>query len=153
MNEQNVLPHSQQKDLGDWAVDGLISGIGAGAVMLLYMLIYSLITGLSPVEAIGRFDPAGGNAWLSGLLAHLAVSGIYGLLFAVGWSLLRRFRSPGSAILLLAGALYGLLLYGAASVVLLNALDSPLRQFPPVQLAIAHVLYGLLLAILLRRRI
>jgi hypothetical protein len=111
------------------------------------------VTGLSPLEAIGRFDPAAGDAWLSGLLAHLAVSGIYGLLFAVAWSFVQRMRSPGPAVVLIAGALYGLLLFAAATGVLLDALDSPLSQFPPVQLAIAHLLYGLLLGFLLRRRI
>jgi len=152
MKEQKTLTYTQEKDLGDWAVDGLIAGIGAGAVMLAYVLAFGMLTGIAPAEAIGRFDPAQGGAWLPGLLAHLAVSGIYGMLFAIGWSVVQRLRSPGRLAIMIAGAIYGLVLFLLASAVLLDALDSGLRQFPPAQLVIAHLLYGLLLGYFVRRR-
>jgi hypothetical protein len=68
---------------GDAAVDGLCSGVLAGAAMGLYLVLIGMRIGQGPAVVLGRFDPAGGASPLTGALAHLAVSGVYGLLFGL----------------------------------------------------------------------
>jgi hypothetical protein len=68
---------------GDADVDGLCSGVVAGAAMGLYLLVIRLLIGQGLAVVLGRFDPAGGAFPLTGALAHLAVSGVYGLLFGL----------------------------------------------------------------------
>ena len=81
----------RKKSGGDTAVDGLLAGILAGLGMAAYLILSGLLSGTSPAIILGRFDPTMDGGWLVGSAAHLAVSGIYGvgfaLLFAIGSAL------------------------------------------------------------------
>ena len=114
----------------DAVVDGLFRGVLAGLGMGVYL-------------AIGQ--P------LVGLLAHLAVSGIYGALFGLlSLLVLRRAGLPGWTPLAL-GGVYGLLLFAVAWFALLPGVDSPLLGIPPLHFGLGHLLYGLALGWLVRR--
>ncbi|MCA9957294.1 MAG: hypothetical protein KC434_21345, partial [Anaerolineales bacterium] len=67
-----------EKTTGDTAVDGLIAGLVAGLTMGLFLTLGGLLNGRQPLETLSFFDPARAGSWLTGLLAHLAVSSIYG---------------------------------------------------------------------------
>ena len=146
---QRALPN---KKVGDTAVDGLLAGILGGLAMAVYLILSGFFNGLSPAEALGRFDPSLQGAWLPGIVAHLAVSAVYGVIFALlfalpvrRWPALRRFGW-------LAGLAYGLMLLAMARGVLLPAAGSPLLQFGTVHFALAHAFYGAVLGYEVSRR-
>jgi hypothetical protein len=154
-----VQPRSEY-GVGDMAVDGLLAGIMAGVGMAIYLVLAGLLLGRGMAEMLGLFDPAmAGNA-LTGTLAHLAVSGVYGVIFALlrmGLQRLRLLRQAQDKLSVfemswLMGLVYGLLLFGLARGVLLTAVDSPLLQVTPVHFAIAHTVYGLMLGYWLGKR-
>lgn len=129
----------------DAIVDGLFRGVVAGLAMLVVLALAGLTYGDSPLGVVARFDPAGGEGALVGLLAHLAVSGIYGALFGLlSIPVLRRASRPAWAPLAL-GAVYGLLLALVAHYVLLPGVESPLLGIPMLQFSLGHLLYGLIL--------
>ena len=102
---------------------------------------------------LAQFDPGPSPSPFTGALAHLAVAGVYGALFAVLWRWLRQLwkRAPGW----LAGAVYGLALYALALLVLRLPAARPegwLAAVGPLHLAIAHLTYGLGLGYLIDRR-
>jgi hypothetical protein len=126
---------------GDTAVDGLLAGVGGGVIMVLYLGLVGLWLGEDLAIMLGRFDPgAAGLPFVSGL-AHLAMSAIYGILFALGWRLLLR-RWLGRAPLWLTGLTYGLILFWAAMAIGLPLSDSPLSNIPTPHFATAHAVYG-----------
>jgi hypothetical protein len=139
---------------GDSAVDGLLAGTGAGLLMALYVGAVGRLSGQAWRDILAQFDPSPAPSPLTGVVAHLAVAGVYGLVFALAWRWLRRAspRVPGW----LAGLAYGLLLWALATVLLrLPAAATPegwLAGVAPVHLAVAHMLYGLALGWLLGRR-
>lgn len=133
----------RERTWGDTAVDGLLAGLVGGLVMGLFLALAVWLNSGSPLTALGYFDPAQAGGWLTGLLAHLAVSAIYGvglalLLRVVGW-----IRPSLTKLNWLWGTSYGLLLWGLAAGVVLTAVDSPLDQIPAWEFAAAHLLYGL----------
>lgn len=138
----------------DAAIDGLLSGVAGGLVMAAYLVVATLVAGVPPQATLALFalDPDSGP--LMGALAHLAVSGIYGVLFGVGYAVLLRRRDYNPPVWLHAviGGLYGLLLLLAAWTLILPATGSQLQQIPLVQLTIGHLLYGFVLGWLVYRR-
>lgn len=122
---------------GDAAVDGLLAGLGAGVVMAIYLLITGMIGGEAMGTIMGRFAPGRETAPLTGLLAHLAVSAIYGALFGV-LSLPFRNRIPVWVM----GLLFGLSLFLIAWYALLPGTGSSLLNISPANFGIAHLLYG-----------
>lgn len=123
---------------GDTAVDGLIAGLGGGVLMSLFMALADLARGVQPAATLRLFDPAQSGSWLSGLLAHLAVSAIYGLVLALLLRGVWRIRPSLAKPTWLWGVGYGLLLWGLAT-----AVASPLDQIPAWEFGLAHLLYGL----------
>lgn len=73
----------EKKSLGDTAVDGLVAGLPAGLQMAVVLVLAGLLSGTPLLETLGYFDPAQAGNWLTGLLAHLAVAAIYGVVFAL----------------------------------------------------------------------
>lgn len=141
MTKINLL--RQEKTFGDAAVDGLLAGLAGGLVMSLLLAAASWLNGGSPLATLGYFDPAQAGSWLTGFLAHLAVSAIYGvglalLLRIVGW-----IHPSLTKLAWLWGAAYGLLLWGLAIGVVLTAVGSALDQLPAWEFGLAHLLYGL----------
>jgi hypothetical protein len=84
------------------------------------------------------------------MVLHLAVSGTYGLVFALVWFIISRlggFR-PSNWMAGLVGTAYGALLWLLAQTVLLPGTGSALLTIPTWQFALAHLLYGLVLGVL-----
>lgn len=141
---------TKKATIGDAAVDGLLAGGGAGVAMALYLIVVSLVRGLAWSTLLGRFAPGPQSSPLAGALAHLAVAGVYGVLFGlVAWYTPRRWRRrlPGW----LMGVVYGLLLWLLAQTVLLPGANSPLQAFPPLHFALGHAFYGLVLGLLINQ--
>jgi len=136
--------------IGDAAVDGLIHGVIAGAAMAAYLVAIALLSGAGIAMMLARFDPGEGASPLRGALMHLAVSGVYGIGFALIRRLVdRRMRLSGW----LAGLVYGAVLFVIAEAFVLPGASSPLREIPALHFAVGHGLYGLTLGFLGGRRV
>ena len=139
-----------EKGFGDSAVDGLLAGVGAGLVMALVMASGGLLWGETVADLFRRFAPEGGTSAAAGFLAHVAVSAIYGLLFALLWRLTgRRVRRRAAARGV--GVAYGVALLAVARFVLLRGSGSSILELTATVLAAGHVAYGLALGWLTAR--
>lgn len=133
-----TIPKS--KTMGDAAVDGLLAGLAAGIAMAVYLLITGLLSGDNLANLLGRFAPGDPTTPVAGALSHLAVSAIYGALFGIFWMPLRK-RVPALAM----GLVYGVVLFLIAQYALLPGTGSSLLEMSPLNFAIAHLIYGLVL--------
>jgi hypothetical protein len=149
MIQSKLLAQGGRK-LSDTALDGLFGGVAAGVAMGVYLLVWGLASGRGPGAVLGMFDPGGRGNPLTGMLTHLAVAAVYGILFGLIWWVARRALRLGLPAWLV-GAVYGLALLLAATVVVLPAAGSPLAEIPTLQFAIAHVVYGVVLGYLSER--
>ena len=130
------------------AVDGLIYGLISGVAMVLSLAAFALLSGETPAAYLEHFSAGGLTSPLQGLLSHLAVSAIYGVLFgALIWSVLVRFSSA-KIISIIAGLVYAAFLLFMAQTAILPGTSSPLAQLPFWQWAMSHVVYGLTLGAL-----
>ena len=138
------MKHTQRK-AGDRAVDGLLPGIAAGVVMIGYLVLNGLMNGVRVSQMLANFSPAGDSAF-SGLLTHLAVSSVYGLLFSllVG-------RLDGRRVILAGGLLYGLVLFAVGNALLIPIMMEALANFGSLALLVAHLLYGVTLGVIFMR--
>jgi hypothetical protein len=142
----------RKKVIGDVAVDGLLAGMGAGVIMGLLLAILGLLDGSNPVELLGRFDPAGQDQALVGGLMHLAMSAIYGVLFAIVYHFLAGRWAATRRWGWLIGAGYGLALWLAAQFVFLPRTGAALAEIAPLHFALGHLAYGEALGYLLGRQ-
>lgn len=142
-----------EKSTGETAVDGLMAGMVAGLAMALVLALGGLFSGRQPLVTLGYFDPARVSNWLTGLLAHLAVSAIYGVVFTLLLRLVGWIRPSLLSQIWLWGLGYGLLLYGLASGVVFTAVANPLTQITAWQMGAAHLLYGLVLGLRLAKNL
>jgi len=148
MKDVRLLARSQAT-FGDVAVNGLIAGVGAGILMAAYLAASGFVLGEGPGVVLSRFDPAAQPLPQIGILTHLAVSAVYGILFGLSERvILRDLVTAGRSTLL--GLLYGLGLFVLAEVVLLPGTGSHLAAIPPIHLGIAHAIYGISLGFLSR---
>ena len=131
--------------ISNLAVDGLIYGLMSGVAMVLSLAAFALLTGETPGAYLEHVSAGGLTSPLQGLLSHLAVSAIYGVLFgALIWSVLVRFSSA-KIISIIAGLLYAAFLLFMAQTAILPGTSSPLAQLPFWQWALGHAVYGLVL--------
>lgn len=139
--------------VGDAAVEGLLSGIGAGIVMGAFLLAVELPAGVSPLTVLGYFDAGTAASPMVGLFTHIAVSGIYGVIFGIGAMIAARLFGARiqTGLWLALGLVYGLLIFGIAEGVILPSTHSPLQQVPLWAMGIAHGVYGIILAWLTTR--
>ncbi|MBE2222575.1 MAG: hypothetical protein IAF02_13595 [Anaerolineae bacterium] len=142
---QKTIQTQKRKTIGDAAVDGLLAGILAGVCMAAYLVLAGLLTDIAPAVMLSHFDPRQTGNWLTGFVAHLAVSAVYGVIFALLFLGLTRLRSAFLHWGWLVGLAYGLLLFGVAQAAFLTGVNSGLMQITAVNLLIAHVLYGVVL--------
>ncbi len=147
MNDSRPLTR-KEITIGDAAVEGLLDGVVAGVVMVVYLVAIGLVTGEELATVLSRFDPGEEASPLTGTLTHLAVAGVYGVLFGlghhwIGWG----GRLPGWSI----GLMYGFLLLLIAEAIILPGTDSPLREIAFLHFALAHVIYGLALGFAISR--
>jgi hypothetical protein len=129
--------------LGDAAVDGLLAGLGAGLVMLLYWGIAGLLTG-GWTTWLAHFDLGGARLPLTGGMTILAIAAVYGVLFGMlvwltprAWR--RRLRGWPLALF------YTLILLWLAETLFLPRMDAPVRVIPLLPMLLGHVVYGLTL--------
>ncbi len=134
----------QKTSSGDAAISGLFSGLLGGLAMALVILLFSLAAGQG-LAYLGYFSTSTPVPPIQGLLMHLSVSGIYGMLFGLihRWSGLARLKLPGW----LAGLIYALLLWAFAVVVLLPAAHSLMLSLPWYVFFAGHLAYGLVLGV------
>jgi hypothetical protein len=96
-------------------------------------------------EVLVRLDPQAASA-LRGLLAHLAVAGIYGALFGLIVSRSRHVL-PGW----LAGLIYSIFLLLFSWFILLPVAAPGLREMGALNWSASHAVYGLVLGVLAAR--
>ena len=135
---------SRDATIGDAAVDGLLAGFAAGLAMAAYLVAVHAVAGEGPAAILRRFDPSATASPLTGLLLHLAVAGVYGTLFGLGWRFTGRVR-PSKVPAWLWGLAYGLVLLLVAELIPLSGANSPLAEVSLVHFALAHAIYGLVL--------
>ncbi|OGO40880.1 MAG: hypothetical protein A2W36_02290 [Chloroflexi bacterium RBG_16_58_14] len=135
-------------------VDGLYAGVLAGLVMAALLALMALLRSESLGALFTRFDPTPAAAPLKGFLLHLAVSGVYGIIYGLIWFLVsispRTAPRTWQAVLL--GAVYAAGLFFLGWMILLPASGSSLRQLPWWDLGLAHLAYGAALGYLVYRR-
>ena len=139
-----------RSSIGDAAVDGLLHGAIAGGVMALYLIVIGVAMGAGLAATLSAFDLGQGISPVRGMLIHLAVAAIYGMVFSLVYRLIvrRRIGRIGNAII---GLLYGLLLWLIAQVAFAAGVHAALSSLPTGYLAVAHGIYGLLLGWLIGR--
>ncbi len=151
MDKTDTFP-ANKSSLSTLAVDGVIYGVAAGVAMFLSLVALALLSGEAPGVIPSRFSGAGITSPILGLLGHLGVSAIYGVLFGVLiWPVLRRFSSRKISGVF-GGILYAGLLVLLAQIAILPGTNSPLNQFPFWQWALGHGVYGLVLGGLFARK-
>jgi hypothetical protein len=147
-----IVNPTQDVSAGDRAVAGLFGGWGSGSAMALFLVIAGLLRGEPAALTLSRFAITPGGQALAGTLTHLAVAGVYGLVFGLGWSAAPRYFSGNRGWLaLLAGVGYGALLWLAARSLILPGSGSLLRDIPAGVFLAAHLIYGALLGWLVGR--
>ena len=144
MNTTNTFKTTR---VGDAAVEGLLNGILAGLAMGAWIVAVEWFNGIPPRTALGYFDPGENGSALTGLILHLAVAGVYGLVFGIVTAVLLRLTraAPKKWWGPVLGALYGLLIFGIAQAVVLPQTASELRALPLWTMFVAHLIYGLAL--------
>jgi hypothetical protein len=152
MSDTPLFTHKELTS-GDAAIDGLFGGLLAGIVMAVFLAAAGLSVGDVPGEVLARFAPGGAQSPLGGLIAHLAVSGIYGALFGLVCQMAARrwIRSAAAWIAGLAGGLYGLALLILAQAAFLPGAGAALKAFPPLHFALAHLIFGIVLGVITNR--
>jgi uncharacterized membrane protein YagU involved in acid resistance len=136
---------------GDTAVDGLLGGALSGGLMAIYLIITGLIGGDGVGVTMARFAPSGNSSALVGTVGHLEVSAIYGVIFALALAIIGRVWPNSGKLSWLLGAIFGLTLWLAAEFIILPAVDTPLQMIEPVHFALAHLVYGLALGLIVGR--
>ena len=146
MNTINPV-HGRSAKAGDAAVGGLLHGLAAGLAMAGFLVLAGLAQGQTPASVLGVFTISGEPKVLAGLLGHLAVAAVYGLVWGVLWRMVgRRVRVPA----VVAGLLYGLLLWGVSQV-LVRSIGAQLALLAPWALLGGHLIYGLVVGFLSRK--
>lgn len=136
--------------VGDAAVEGLLNGILAGLAMGAWIVAVEWFNGIAPQTALGYFDPGENGSPLTGTILHLAVAGVYGLVFGIVTALLLRLTHAASKKWWgpTLGALYGVLIFVVAQSIVLPQTASELRVLPLWTMLVAHLIYGLALGTL-----
>ncbi len=140
--------------MADAAVDGLIAGLEAGLLMVVFLIAMEWIrSGNGIGVTLMRFDPGADPVPLTGLVVHLAVSGVYGLLFGfLGWLLNHRAaRLLEGWTALVTGGLFGTAIFLLPWLTFSAKIGQNFLGFSPLVFWLAHVLYGSTLAILVAR--
>ena len=135
--------------LADAVVSGLIAGLWAGLAMLAYLMVASWTLDDAPVILMTIFAPYNQPSLLTGAMLHLAVSGVYGMAYGLLW-----YWTPQPVHHMprwLGGVLYGMLLLGLAEAVILPGPGAALTAIPLLHFALAHLVYGLVLAVRMGR--
>jgi hypothetical protein len=136
---------------GDAVVSGLFGGLLGGAAMAAVIAGFSLLASQG-ISYLGSFSNGAPVPVLQGLLMHLAMSAIYGMLFGLihhqaKLALFQRLPSW------LVGLGYALGLWAFAVTVLLPAAHSLILTLPWYVFFSGHLAYGLALGVGARRNL
>lgn len=150
---ENTKRIPKTMSVGDAAVEGLMYGIVAGLAMALIIVVSEWLIGVAPLAVLGYFDGGGNGSPLLGAFTHVAISGIYGVVFGmIAMVVARMFGARMTlGVWLALGILYGALIFVVAEWIVLPRTDSPLLEMPMWALAVAHFIYGIVLAALCAR--
>jgi hypothetical protein len=143
----------KELSVGDAAVEGLFAGVLAGIAMAAYLVAAGLWLGELPGEVLRRFAPGSAPTSSQGFLMHLAISGVYGLLFGLVCQVAAQLWkwAPPAWQAGAAGSFYGLALYFFAQAVILPGTGSALKEFSQLHFALAHMIYGISLGMIINR--
>ncbi len=136
----------------------LVGGIVASLVMGMIEMIYEAVAGSgfwAPVVYIGATvlrglqavqAPVAFNFWgvVLGLMGHMMNSIILGLIFVALFAHSSRARGA----LVISGAMYGLAVFFAMWYLVVPAIDPVLRQLNATAFAVAHIMWGAALGLL-----
>ena len=139
------------KKTGDVAVDGLFFGLMAGIISGGILILGGLLADSNPLTILGWFDPRLSNQPLFGGLLHIAVSAVYGLIFAVIFRGISRLWNQAITLGWFFGLIYGLFLLFLAEGIFLTGLNSGLQEIPVWLFVLFHGIYGIILGILIAR--
>jgi hypothetical protein len=134
-----------RSSIGDAAVDGLLNGVAAGIVMAMYLILIGVVTGGGVTTILSAFDLGQGTSPVRGVLIHLAVAAIYGIVFSLLYRLLGRRKSIGRSGNVMIGLAYGLLLWLITQIAFATGINVALSSLPTAHLAVAHAIYGAVL--------
>jgi hypothetical protein len=121
MAEIGHLEDRRTRSVGDAAVDGLFGGLAAGILMGAYLFFVGVTEGVPASDVLKLLVGMDEIGPTSAVLMHLAISGIYGVLFGIGIYLSRLDRQARTNIarLSLIGLGFGLALAVIARYLLL----------------------------------
>jgi hypothetical protein len=143
--------YKQPQSYADSAIDGLLSGVAAGLAMAIFLVVAGWLSGQGIGATLARFTLEGTPQPATGALTHLAVSGVYGLLFGLAVRLAGAFRWAPPTLWLL-GAGFGIALWLFASLVFLTGTAVSMPDISAGLLAGSHLVYGVALGALSGRR-
>jgi hypothetical protein len=140
---------TRTKSTGLWTREAALGGLLAGIVMAMVAMMYTLVAQgdlLAPLKQMGAtFFPAdsgSGISLLAGLMLHMVMSIIFGVVFGlvvVG-------RASGYGPLVIAGVLYISVEWAIARIVVLPRVDPPLvSTFGAIGGIVAHMMFGIVL--------
>ena len=138
-------------DTGTWVRHGAIGGLIGGMVMAMVAMLYTLVAQgdlLAPLKQMGatffKSDSGSAGSLLAGLMLHMMMSVIFGIVFA----LIVRGRATGFGPLVVAGMIFIAVEWAIARFVVLPVVDQPLvATFGAIGGMIAHVMYGAVLGL------
>jgi hypothetical protein len=150
---------------GRWLITGALLGVAAGVVFALFEMLAAWAMGdgfWMPLRMIGAIvlgkealEPSYSltGAALTGAVLHMALSALYGTVFAALVAVVRGLRSSG-AVLVAAASLYGLTLWLVNFYAIAPLAFEWFQDANAVVQFVAHVaFYGALLGILLAARL
>ncbi len=143
MADQEML-HERRASLGISAINGFFNGLLAGVMMALYVVLVVEVVVGGDWDYIGYLGITRGGSPGHVVLAHLAISAAYGVIYV----LLLRWTHLDKAELLprwLAGMTYGLLLWLMNFAWILPKDNFILGPLPSGYLLFAFLIYGLVL--------
>jgi hypothetical protein len=132
-----------------WVRQGALGGLVAGIVMAMVAMIYTLVAQgdlLAPLKQMGATffpsDSGSGISQLAGLMLHMVMSIIFGVVFA----LIVSGRAQGYGPLIVAGIIYIAVEWAVARFVVLPVVDPPLvSTFGAIGGIVAHMMFGIVL--------
>lgn len=142
---------TRNDDSGTWVRHGAIGGLIGGIVMAMVAMLYTLVAQgdlLAPLKQMGATfftsDPGSAGSLIAGLMLHMMMSVIFGIVFA----LMVKGRAAGFGPLVVAGMIFIAVEWAIARFVVLPVVDPPLVvTFGAVGGIIAHAMYGAVLGL------
>ena len=144
MTKNSTISGGGSRNWGDAAVDGLWPGLAGGLVMIVYLIVAGLLMGEEPLAVLGYFRPDEGLPAVAGLGTHLAVSAVHGMVFGLLTAVFSRFR-PSVVPWWAVGAIYGLLLWLMAALVIIPSGLSELGEIGTFHFLVGHLMFGVVM--------